>query len=193
MTGTEAYIVAATPTPVGRRNGGLATAHPADLAAHVLVGVLSRAAVDADAVDDVIIGCVDQAGAQASNIARVAVLSAGLPHAVPATTIDRQCGSSQQAVHFAAQAIMSGSQDIVVAAAWLLDHGDGWGQPAAPVTSAVLGHTSHGHPAGDLTRDDLLDNITLYWLTNTAVSAARLYWKTRPVCTTPPTSGSRPP
>jgi len=115
MTGTEAYIVAATPTPVGRRNGGLATAHPADLAAHVLVEVLSRAAVDADAVDDVIMGCVDQAGAQASNIARVAVLSAGLPHAVPATTIDRQCGSSQQAVHFAAQAIMSGSQDILVA------------------------------------------------------------------------------
>ena len=62
-------------------------------------------------------------------------------------------------------------------AAWLLDHGDGWGQPAAPVTSAVLGHTSHGHPAGELTRDDVLDNITLYWLTNTAVSAARLYWE----------------
>jgi len=64
-------------------------------------------------------------------------------------------------------------------AAWLLDHGDGWGQPAAPVTSAMLGHTSHGHPAGDLTRDDLLDNITLYWLTNTAVSAARLYWENK--------------
>jgi Thiolase, N-terminal domain len=86
VTGTEAYIVAATRTPVGRRNGGLAAAHPADLAAHVLVEALSRAAVDADAVDDVIMGCVDQAGAQASNIARVAVLSAGLPHAVPATT-----------------------------------------------------------------------------------------------------------
>ena len=64
-------------------------------------------------------------------------------------------------------------------AAWLLDHGDGWGQPAAPVTSAVLGHTSHGHPAGDLTRDDVLDNITLYWLTGTAVSAARLYWENK--------------
>ena len=64
-------------------------------------------------------------------------------------------------------------------AAWLLDHGDGWGQPAAPVTSAVLGHTSHGHPAGDLTRDDVLDNITLYWLTNTAVSSARLYWENK--------------
>jgi pimeloyl-ACP methyl ester carboxylesterase len=64
-------------------------------------------------------------------------------------------------------------------AAWLLDHGDGWSQPAAPVTSAVLGYTSHGHPAGDLTRDDVLDNITLYWLTGTAVSAARLYWENR--------------
>ena len=64
-------------------------------------------------------------------------------------------------------------------AAWLLDHGDGWGQPAAPVTSAVLGHTSYGHPAGDLTRDDVLDNITLYWLTNTGVSAARLYWENK--------------
>src|SRR5580704_8156788 len=64
-------------------------------------------------------------------------------------------------------------------AAWLLDHGDGWGQPAASVTLAVLGHTSHGHPAGDLTRDDVLDNITLYWLTGTAVSAALLYWENK--------------
>jgi hypothetical protein len=64
-------------------------------------------------------------------------------------------------------------------AAWLLDHGDGWGQPAAPITSAVLGHTSHGHPAGDLTRDDVLDNITLYWVTGTAVSSARLYWENK--------------
>ncbi len=63
--------------------------------------------------------------------------------------------------------------------AWLLDHGDGWGQPAPPVTSAVLGYTSHGHPAGDLTRDDVLDNITLYWLTSTAVSSARLYWENK--------------
>ena len=64
-------------------------------------------------------------------------------------------------------------------AAWLLDHGDGWGQPAAPVTSVVLGHTSRGHPAGDLTRDDVLDNITLYWLTNAGVSSARLYWENK--------------
>jgi len=71
------------------------------------------------------------------------------------------------------------------------DHGDGWGQPTAPVTSAVLGHASNGHPAGDLTRDDALDNITLYWLTNTAVSSARLYWETRSACITPPTCPSR--
>jgi integrase len=64
-------------------------------------------------------------------------------------------------------------------AAWLLDHGDGWGQPAPPVTSAVLGHTSQGHPAGDLTREDVLDNITLYWLTGTGVSSARLYWENK--------------
>ena len=64
-------------------------------------------------------------------------------------------------------------------AAWLLDHGDGWGQPAAPVTSAVLGRISHGHSAGELTRDDVLDNITLYWLTNTAISSARLYWENK--------------
>ena len=78
-------------------------------------------------------------------------------------------------------------------AAWILDHGDGWDQPAAPVTSAVLGHTTNGHPAGALTRDDVLDNITLYWLTNTAVSSARLYWENKPASTTTPTSPSRPP
>ena len=78
-------------------------------------------------------------------------------------------------------------------AAWLLDHGDGWGQPAAPVTSAVLGHTSHGHPAGDLTRDDILDNITLYWLTNTAVSSARLYWENKLGLYNAATFGSRRP
>ena len=78
-------------------------------------------------------------------------------------------------------------------AAWLLDHGDGWGQPAGPVTSAVLGHTSHGHPAGDLTRDDVLDNITLYWLTNTAVSSAACTGKIRSASTTPPVSPPRRP
>jgi acetyl-CoA C-acetyltransferase len=112
---TEAYIVAACRTPVGKHRGGLAGEHPVDLAAHVMTEVLARAGLDGGHVDDVVLGCVDQVGAQASNLARVAVLSAGLPEKVPATTIDRQCGSSQQAVHFAAQAILSGQQDVVLA------------------------------------------------------------------------------
>ena len=111
-----AYVVSAVRTPVGRRGGGLAQAHPADLGAHVLSAVVERVGVDPGGVDDVIMGCVDQVGAQASNIARTAVLSAGFPKYVPATTIDRQCGSSQQAAHFAAQAVASGTQDLVIAA-----------------------------------------------------------------------------
>ena len=79
--------------------------------------------------------------------------------------------------HARAQTLDGLADSPVGLAAWLLDHGDGWGQPAAPITSAVLGHTSHGHPAGDLTREDVLDNITLYWVTSTAVSSARLYWE----------------
>jgi len=112
---SEAYLVSAARTPVGRRNGSLAGVHPADLAAHVLSAVVDRSGVDPAAIDDVILGCVDQIGAQSTNIGRVAVLSAGLPESVPATTIDRQCGSSQQAVHFAAQAVASGYQDLVIA------------------------------------------------------------------------------
>ena len=112
----EAYLVSAVRTPVGRRNGALAGVHPADLAAHVLSAVVDRSRVDPAAIDDVILGCVDQIGAQSTNIGRVAVLSAGLSESVPATTIDRQCGSSQQAVHFAAQAVASGYQDLVIAA-----------------------------------------------------------------------------
>jgi acetyl-CoA C-acetyltransferase len=111
----EAYLVGAARTPVGRRNGALAGVHPADLAAHVLSAVVDRSGVDPAVIDDVILGCVDQVGAQSTNIGRVAVLSAGLPESVPATTIDRQCGSSQQAVHFAAQAVASGYQDLVIA------------------------------------------------------------------------------
>jgi acetyl-CoA C-acetyltransferase len=111
----EAYIVAAVRSPVGRRAGGLAGVHPADLAAAVLTALIERARVDPAAVDDVIFGCVDQAGAQFANIARTAWLSAGLPEEVPGTTVDRQCGSSQQAVHFAAQAVLSGTADLVVA------------------------------------------------------------------------------
>jgi acetyl-CoA C-acetyltransferase len=111
----EAYIVAALRSPVGKRGGGLATVHPADLGAHVITAVIERTGVDPGAVDDVIFGCVDQMGAQFGNIARTAWLSAGYPEEVPGTTIDRQCGSSQQAVHFAAQGVLAGSYDLVVA------------------------------------------------------------------------------
>jgi acetyl-CoA C-acetyltransferase len=111
----EAYIVEAVRTPIGRRGGGLAGAHPADLAAHALKALLERAAVDPAAVDDVILGCVDQAGAQSFNIARTAWLSAGLPEEVPGTTVDRQCGSSQQALHFAAQGVLAGAYDLAIA------------------------------------------------------------------------------
>jgi len=113
---SEAYIVGAVRTPVGRRNGGLAAVHPADLAAQVLTELVARTGVDPSAVDDVIMGCVSQIGPQSIDIARSAWLSAGLPECVPGVTIDRQCGSSQQAVHFAAQAVMSGTQDLVIAA-----------------------------------------------------------------------------
>ena len=111
----QAYIVSAVRTPVGRRGGGLSQVHPADLSGHAMKAALERAGVEPAVVDDVIWGCVDQLGAQSTNIARTGWLAAGLPETVPGTTIDRQCGSSQQAVHFAAQAVMSGVQDIVVA------------------------------------------------------------------------------
>ena len=111
----EAYIVEAVRTPVGRRGGGLGRVHPADLGAHVLNALVARAGVDPAAVDDVVFGCVDTVGPQAGDIARTSWLAAGLPEEVPGVTVDRQCGSSQQAVHFAAQAVLSGTQDLVVA------------------------------------------------------------------------------
>ncbi len=113
---SQAYIVGAVRTPTGRRNGGLAPVHPVDLAAHVLSELVSRTGVDPAAIDDVVMGCVSQIGPQSIDIARQAWLSAGLPESVPGVTIDRQCGSSQQAVHFAAQGVLSGTQDLVVAA-----------------------------------------------------------------------------
>jgi acetyl-CoA C-acetyltransferase len=111
----EAYIVDAVRTPVGRRGGRLSDAHPADLLAHVITAAVTRTGIDPAAIDDVIVGCLDQIGPQAGNIARTGLLAAGLPEHVPGTTIDRQCGSSQQAIHFAAQAVMSGTQDLVLA------------------------------------------------------------------------------
>jgi acetyl-CoA C-acetyltransferase len=112
----EAFIVGAVRTPVGTRKGGLAGVHSADLGAHVLRELINRTGVDPSAVDDVVMGCVNAMGPQAGCIARTAWLSAGLPQGVPGVTIDRQCGSSQQALHFAAQGVMSGTQDLVVAA-----------------------------------------------------------------------------
>ena len=112
---SEAYIVDAVRTPVGKKNGGLSTAHPADLGAHVLKQLVERTGIDPALVEDVVFGCLDTLGPQAGDIARTAWLAAGLPEEVPGTTIDRQCGSSQQALHFAAQGVMSGTQDVVVA------------------------------------------------------------------------------
>jgi len=111
----EAYIVDAVRTPVGKRGGGLSAVHPADLGAHAINALVERTGVDPRAVEDVVFGCVDALGPQAGDIARTCWLAAGLPDEVPGTTIDRQCGSSQQAVHFAAQAVMSGTTDLVVA------------------------------------------------------------------------------
>ena len=112
----EAYIVAAVRTAGGRRDGKLKGWHPADLAGQVINELLDRSGVDPEAVEDVIMGCVGQAGEQAANIGRNAVLSSRLPESVPATSVDRQCGSSQQSIHFAAQAVMSGTMDCVIAA-----------------------------------------------------------------------------
>jgi acetyl-CoA C-acetyltransferase len=111
----EAYIVDAVRTPVGKRGGGLSQVHPADLGAHSLNALMDRTGIDPSAVDDVMFGCVDTLGPQAGDIARTCWLAAGLPEEVPGVTIDRQCGSSQQAVHFAAQAVLSGTADLVVA------------------------------------------------------------------------------
>jgi acetyl-CoA C-acetyltransferase len=111
----EAYIVDAVRTPVGKRGGGLSAVHPADLGAAAISALMDRTGIDPAAVEDVVFGCVDAIGPQAGDIARTCWLAAGLPDEVPGTTIDRQCGSSQQALHFAAQAVLSGTSDVVVA------------------------------------------------------------------------------
>ena len=111
----NAYIVSATRTPGGKKNGSLSGWHPADMGAMVLDELIRKTGIDPKDVDDVIFGCVDQVGAQAGNLARNSVLASSLPESVPGTTIDRQCGSSQQALHFATQAVMSGTQDVVIA------------------------------------------------------------------------------
>jgi acetyl-CoA acetyltransferase family protein len=111
----NAYIVGAVRTPGGRKNGKLSGWHPSDLGALVLDELVERTGVEGKLIDDVIFGCVSQSGAQSGNVARNAVLGSALPESVPGTTVDRQCGSSQQAIHFAAQAVMSETQDIVIA------------------------------------------------------------------------------
>ncbi len=112
---TEAYIVDAVRTPIGKKNGGLSAVHPADLGAHVIKAIVDRTGIDPSDVDDVVFGCVDAIGGQAGNIARTSWLAAGYPQHVPGVTVDRQCGSSQQALHFGAQAILSGTADLIVA------------------------------------------------------------------------------
>ena len=134
---SEAYIVDAIRTPVGRRGGGLAKVHPADLGAHILSALVERTGIDPLAVEDVYFGCVDAIGPQAGDIARTCWLAAGLPEEVPGTTIDRQCGSSQQAVHFAAQAVMSGTTDVIVA-------GGVQNMSMIPITSAMLAGQQYG-------------------------------------------------
>ena len=111
----EAYIIDAVRTPVGKRGGGLSRVHSADLGAHVISALMARTGVDPGAVEDVIFGCCDTIGSQAGDIARTCWLAAGLPQHVPGVTIDRQCGSSQQSVHFAAQGVLSGTSDLIVA------------------------------------------------------------------------------
>jgi acetyl-CoA C-acetyltransferase len=133
----EAFIIDAVRTPVGRRGGSLASMHSADLGGHVLKALVERTGIDPGAVDDVIMGCCDTIGSQAGDVARTAWLVAGLPDHVPGVTIDRQCGSSQQSVHFAAQGVMSGTQDLVVA-------GGLQNMSAIPISAAMLVADQYG-------------------------------------------------
>ncbi|MGW9404213.1 acetyl-CoA C-acetyltransferase [Arthrobacter sp. NPDC055585] len=134
---TTAYIIDAVRTPGGRRRGSLAGIHSADLGGHVISALMERTGVDPGAVDDVIFGCTDTIGSQAGDIARTAWLVAGLPDHVPGVTIDRQCGSSQQAVHFAAQGVMSGTADLIVA-------GGVQNMSAIPISAAMVQGSQYG-------------------------------------------------
>ncbi len=133
----EAYVVDAVRTPVGKRGGALSGVHPADLGAAALQGLLGRNTIDPAAVDDVIVGCVDNIGPQAGNIGRTMWLTAGYPEQVPGVTVDRQCGSSQQAINFGAQAIMSGTAEVIVAAGVQ-------NMSAIPISSAMLAGKKYG-------------------------------------------------
>lgn len=133
----QAYIVDAVRTPTGRKKGGLAHVHAADLGAHVITALMRRTGVDPAAVEDVVFGACDQIGPLAGDVARTCWLAAGLPDHVPGTTVDRQCGSAQQAVHFAAQGIMSGTQDLVVA-------GGVQTMNAIPISASMLAGRAYG-------------------------------------------------
>ena len=133
----EAYIVDAVRTPIGRKKGSLANVHPADLGAHPIKALIGRTGIDPLAVDDVIWGCTETIGGQAGDIGRTAWLVAGLPEEVPGVTVDRQCGSSQQAVHFAAQGVMSGTQDLVVA-------GGSQAMNRIPIMAAMIAGQQYG-------------------------------------------------
>lgn len=133
----EAYIIDAVRTPIGRKKGSLAGLHPADLGAHPIKALVARTGIDANLVDDVVWGCCDTIGPQAGDIGRTVWLVAGLPQHVPGTTIDRQCGSSQQALHFAAQGVMSGTQDLVVA-------GGSQAMNAIPISAAMYAGEPYG-------------------------------------------------
>src|ERR1700752_101444 len=135
----EALLVEAVRSPVARRRGPLSGVHSADLGAHAIGSLIERAGIDPAAVDDVIFGCCDAFGSQAGDIARTSWLAAGLPDHVPGVTIDRQCGSSQQAVHFAAQAVMSGTADVIVA-------GGVQNMSAIPITAAQAAGVQYGFP-----------------------------------------------
>jgi acetyl-CoA C-acetyltransferase len=135
----EAYIVDAVRTPVGRKKGGLATVHSADLGGHSIAALMQRSGIDPNAVEDVIFGCCDTIGSQAGDIARTCWLAAGLPLHVPGTTVDRQCGSGQQAVHFAAQAVIAGSMDVIVA-------GGVQNMNMLPISSSMFAGQAYGIP-----------------------------------------------
>lgn len=135
----QAYIIDALRSPTGKRKGALSEVHAIDLGAHVLKALVERNSIPAEDYDDVIFGCVDTIGAQAGDIARTSWLAAGLPLTVPGTTVDRQCGSSQQALHFAAQAVMSGTQDVVAV-------GGVQTMTRIPISSAMLAGQPLGYP-----------------------------------------------
>jgi acetyl-CoA C-acetyltransferase len=135
----EAYIIDAIRTPIGRKKGSLATMHSADLGAHSIKALVERTGVDPNAIDDVVFGCTETIGSQAGDIARTCGLVAGLPETVPGVTVDRQCGSAQQAIHFAAQGVMSGTQDLVIA-------GGVQNLNMIPISAAMIVGQQYGFP-----------------------------------------------